>query len=124
MAELASAYDLGLVAETGFTPNHRIALSNKQFTYLLAGVPALLSDTPGHCAIAGEAEGAAFLFRGEDAGSLAEHVDRLLGEPEALAQARRRAFELGRTRFNWEIEKATLLDCVSRALQGPGPAPS
>ncbi|MDB5451806.1 MAG: hypothetical protein JWO33_384 [Caulobacteraceae bacterium] len=122
MAELASAYDLGLVAETGFTPNHRIALSNKQFTYLLAGVPALLSDTPGHCAIAEQAEGAAFLFRSEDAGSLAEQVDRLLGDPEALAQARRRAFELGRTRFNWEIEKATLLDCVSRALRSPGPA--
>ena len=88
MTPLAAQYDLGLVAETGLTPNHRIALSNKQFTYLLAGVPTLLSDTPGHAAFARTAEGAAFLFKSEDEISLAAQIDALLGEPAALAKAR------------------------------------
>ena len=33
MERLAAVYDVGLVAETGATPNRRIALTNKLFTY-------------------------------------------------------------------------------------------
>jgi glycosyltransferase involved in cell wall biosynthesis len=119
MTPLAAQYDLGLVAETGFTPNHRIALSNKQFTYLLAGVPALLSDTPGHTAFARMAEGAAFVFRSEDEHSLAAEIDALLGDAAALANARACALEWGLSRFNWDVEQTRLLDCVKAALERP-----
>jgi glycosyltransferase involved in cell wall biosynthesis len=116
MVRLAAQYDLGLVAETGFTPNRRIALTNKQFTYLLAGLPTLMSDTPGHAGLAREAEGAAFLFKGEDEHSLAAQIDALLDDPSALAAARERALELGLSVFNWDAEKARLLACVEAAL--------
>lgn len=117
MVALAADHDLGLVAETGHSANRAIALTNKQFTYLLAGVPAVLSDIPAHRAFAEGAVGAAFIYRTDDAADLARVLDQLLLDPTALPAARRRAFELGQDRFNWDREKETLVSIVSRALE-------
>lgn len=116
MVALAARYDVGLVGETGATLNRRIALTNKQFTYLLAGIPTVMSDVPAHCAFAAEAEGAAFLYGTDDPDSLAATLDQLLGNPERLAEARRTAFRLGQVRYNWEVEKEVLLQHVENAL--------
>jgi glycosyltransferase involved in cell wall biosynthesis len=121
MARLAAAYDVGLVGETGLTDNHKIALSNKQFTYLLAGVPAVMSDVPGHRAFAMETEGATFLYATESAESLAETLDGLLSEPQRLARARAKAFALAQSRFNWDVEQARLLTLVRAALGAKPP---
>ena len=116
MTALAAGYDVGLAAEVGDTPNHEIALSNKQFTYLLAGLPTLMSDTPGHRAFAEEARGAVRLFTVGSALSLAQAMDDLFEDPTWLASARAEAFRLGQERFNWEVEGAKLLACVEGAL--------
>lgn len=116
MARLAAGYDLGLAGETGVTPNRRIALTNKQFTYLLAGLPSLMSDIPAHRAFAAEAPGATALYAVDDPDALAKAMDGLLGDPEALAKARTAAFDLGQTRFNWELEQAKLVSLVEGAL--------
>ena len=72
MVALAAQHDVGLVLETGHTENRKIALTNKQFTYMLAGIPCILSDIPAHQAFAEKAPGASFLFRTEDAADLAK----------------------------------------------------
>lgn len=121
MEALAAEHDLGLVGETGRTTNRRIALTNKLFSFLLAGVPVLLSDIPAHRSIARELGPAARLYVVEDHLSLAHAIDAFL-QPnvEELAAARRHAFMLGQDRFNWEREQGLLLECVSRAVGGPG----
>lgn len=116
MERMASIYDVGLVGETGNTRNHQIALSNKQFTYLLAGLPILMSDTPGHVTFAEQAPGATYLYRTEDPEDLARGLDMLLGDPSRLARARKTSFELGQTRFNWETEQIKFLQLVTHAL--------
>lgn len=113
MERLAAAYDLGFVGETGGTWNRRIALTNKQFSYLLAGIPALLSDIPAHRDFADKAAGAVKLFPVDDPLALAAVIDDLL-DPRRLAAARKAAFELGRLRFNWENEKRIIQDLVGR----------
>jgi glycosyltransferase involved in cell wall biosynthesis len=114
MESLASAYDVGLVAETGCTPNRRIALTNKLFTYALAGIPIVLSDIPAHRAMQAEAGAAARLFRCDDAASLADALDAwLLGSPAVLAEARAAAYSLGQNRWNWESEQQKLLQQVA-----------
>jgi glycosyltransferase involved in cell wall biosynthesis len=115
MARLAASYDVGLSGEPGHTLNNQIALGNKLFTYLLAGVPAVMSDIPAHCSFAAQMGEAARLYRADDPDSLAAELDALLGEPTALAEARAAAFRLGQTRFNWDVEKAVLLERVSVA---------
>ena len=116
MTSLAAGYDVGLVAETGETENRRIALTNKQFTYLLAGVPAVMSDVPAHRRFAEEAKGAAFLYRTEDAQDLAATLDALLRGPSRLAEGRARAYHLGAERFNWEKERSDLLTLAFNAI--------
>ena len=117
MERLAAAYDLGLVAETGATPNRRIALTNKLFTYALAGVPAVISDIPAHQSYAESAEESVRLFATDDPQSLGAAVDALWGgDGSPLAQARRAAFLLGQERLNWEVEQIRLLDAVELAL--------
>jgi glycosyltransferase involved in cell wall biosynthesis len=113
MAKLAAAHDLGLAAENGRTLNHRIALANKLFTYLLAGVPTLMSDIEAHRRIADEVDGAAVLYRVDDADSLSQAMDALLLDPERLERSRAAAFRLGQGRFNWDVEKVKLVDLVT-----------
>lgn len=117
MVRLAAVHDIGLVAETGLTPNHRIALANKLFTYALAGVPMLLSDIPAHRQILVEAGAAAQLFAVEDPASLAAALDHWLDAPPAvLASARNAAYKLGQECWNWEKEQRRLVETIMNAL--------
>lgn len=117
MERLAAQHDLGLAGETGYTHNRRIALTNKQFSYLLAGVPAIMSDVPAHRAFARDAEGAAVLYKTDNAASLAAQLDEILENPERLAAMRLRAFQFGQERFNWEVEQVKLLAVVRETLK-------
>lgn len=116
MARLAAGYDAGLASETGGTANHRIALANKIFTYILAGTVSMMSDIPAHVAFADEAGDAVRLYRTEDPRSLAAVLDDLFEDPARLARARAAAYALGQTRLNWEAEATLLLKCVADAL--------
>jgi hypothetical protein len=112
MEELAGVYDAGLCSETGHTTGRQLCLTNKLFTFLLAGIPPLLSDTLAQCHFAADAGLSDLLYpRGKPA-ALAELIDRLLGDPHRLAAARAQVWRLGQERYNWERERPTLLSCV------------
>jgi len=117
MERLAAAYDIGFVGETGETRNRKIALTNKQFTYLQAGLPVAMSDIPAHRAFAAGHEACFRTYATGNERSLAESFDYLLESPEGLAVARQHAFSLGQTKFNWDTEKRTLLQIVEKALR-------
>lgn len=118
MEQLAAIYDLGYVGETGLTPNRRIALTNKLFTYALAGIPAVISDIPAHRAYAQEAGPAVKLFPVHDPEQLARALDEwLLDEHSTFAAARAYAYNLGQTKLNWECEQTILLRIVEATLQ-------
>lgn len=116
MERLAAAYDLGLVAETANTRNHEICLANKLFSYLLAGVPPLMSATTAHVAFAASYGLSDLVFPIDDAGALGLRLDELLTHPRSLERLRAKCFALGQQRFNWERESQILLDLVGRAL--------
>jgi glycosyltransferase involved in cell wall biosynthesis len=116
MERLAATYDVGLSCEPGLTANNRIALGNKLFSYLLGGVPVVMSDIPAHRRFAVEAGMSTCLYPVDDADALAAILDRLLCNPGALASARAEAFGLGCDRYNWERERGALLATVRRSL--------
>ena len=116
MERLAALYDVGLSGEPGHTMNNRLALGNKLFSYLLAGLPAVLSDIPAHRAFSRELGDAAQLYSTDDAASLATAFDALLLDPAKLAAARAAAFHLGQSRFNWEAEQSVLLNRIRTTL--------
>jgi glycosyltransferase involved in cell wall biosynthesis len=115
MEELAAPYDLGLCAETGHTPSRRLCLTNKLFSFLLAGLPPLLSDTAAQSCFAAEAGLSDLVYRRGEPAELAGLIDRLLGDPARLAATRARAWRLGQERYNWERESSHLVEAVGRA---------
>lgn len=116
MVALAAQFDVALSGETGFSPNNRIALGNKLFTYLLAGIPILMSDSPAHQMIAPDMGEAAMLFPIEDAAALANAIDTFLLDKCALARSRHAAWALGQDRFNWDVDAERLVETVRRTL--------
>jgi glycosyltransferase involved in cell wall biosynthesis len=110
------AFDLGYIGETGETHNRRIAITNKLFSYLLAGLPVIASDIAAHKALSATCGEALSLFGIGDPAGLAQVIDALLLSPERLAQARASAWRLGQQRFNWELEGPKLAEIVDRAL--------
>jgi Glycosyl transferases group 1 len=116
MVRLAASYDIGLSLETDVSENRRLCLTNKIFTYLLAGVPVLLSDTPAQRALAPDLGAAQRLVSLADPAAMAATLDDLAGSPLARAEASASAWRLGRERYNWEVEKAALLGSVARAF--------
>jgi glycosyltransferase involved in cell wall biosynthesis len=117
MVRLAAEYDLGLSLETDVSENRRLCLTNKIFTYLLAGVPVLLSDTPAQRALAPDLGAAAALVPLSDPKAIAAALDRLA---VGLASARAEALRLGRERYNWEVEQRALIASVEAAFAHGG----
>jgi glycosyltransferase involved in cell wall biosynthesis len=119
MVRLAVDYDVGLAIEPGITPNNQLALSNKIFVYLLAGLPVLLSQTPAQKSFASELGPAARLVDLNDPVDTAKRLDEFAVNSEARAEARTAAWRLGRERFNWDLEKFRFLELIENHI---GPA--
>jgi hypothetical protein len=122
MVKLAAVYDIGLSGEPGHTPNNRIALGNKLFSYLLAGLPIVASAVPSHMALAEKLGAAMRLYLIDDPDGLADAVDSYLCVPRALSDARAVAWRLGMERFNWDFESASLLDRIASIRGASGQA--
>ena len=118
MVTLAADYDLGLSLETDATQSRRFCLTNKIFTYLLAGIPVLMSDTPAQSELVPQLGAAGLLGSLDDPEAMARALDGL-SDPAALAAAKAEAWRLGRERYNWDHEKKVLLTSVAAALGSP-----
>jgi glycosyltransferase involved in cell wall biosynthesis len=116
MVCLATQYDLGIASEPGHSPNNKLALSNKLFTYLLAGLPTLASATTAQSELAADIPDAVFVYPQRDTQALAKMMDELLLSPHKLTVARQLAWQLGHQKFNWDLEKSTFLKLIESAL--------
>jgi glycosyltransferase involved in cell wall biosynthesis len=116
MARLAAACDVGLALEIGDTRNSGLALSNKIFTYLLAGLPVLATATEAQAALGRELGPAIALTPIGDVRGMADAIRRWATDLAALAAARQAAWALAETRYNWDIEQQRFLRVVRTAL--------
>jgi glycosyltransferase involved in cell wall biosynthesis len=116
MVRHAAAFDIGLAIEPPVSVNNDLLLSNKIFTYLLAGTAVVATRTTGQSWLAASVGDAVAYCNANDAESLAAAVRPWLESPVRLEQARRSAWRAGETRFNWDVEKTAFLDVVNRTL--------
>lgn len=119
MARLASQFDIGLAVEPGRDENNRLAVSNKIFTYLLAGIAVAATATPGQAAICRQLGEAAFVYGVDEPHELAGRFDAWYRDRESLERARLQSWRLGEERFNWEREKLCFLEVVRGRLGEP-----
>jgi hypothetical protein len=59
---LSAQADIGLALEPGTTPNNDIAISNKLYTYILAGNAVVASNTSGQSMAVADLNGAAVTY--------------------------------------------------------------
>jgi hypothetical protein len=116
MVDLCQGYDVGLAVEPGFSPNNRIALSNKAFTYMLAGLAVAFTDTPGQRPLALDMREGALLYAPGDVHALASGLTRWASNKALLAKAKAAAWAAAQRRWHWEhpLERGALLAAVER----------
>jgi hypothetical protein len=118
MVRLASCYDIGLALEPPVSVNNDILLSNKTFTYILAGNAVLATRTAGQSRLTKDLDGSAAWCEAGRPESLAAALLPWLQRRNALLKARETAWTLGATRFNWDREKTEFLGLVRSVLGG------
>lgn len=119
MARLAAGAHAGICAEPLVVPNRDLCLANKIFTYLIAGIPTLLSPTRAHIALAADLGAAARILPLHEPERAAPIVDSLLGSASGQADARAAAWRLAQERYCWDVEKQVVLTKV-KAVLGQG----
>jgi glycosyltransferase involved in cell wall biosynthesis len=115
MIRLAAEHDIGLSLEQTKPFNRAICLTNKIFTYLLAGLPVIMSKTPAQEQLALQLGDAAIVIP-EAPSEIAAILDRWLADSKRLGTCRRRAWELGQTTYNWDSEQIHFLASVESTL--------
>lgn len=115
MPRLAAGYDLGLSLEQRIPRNRDLCLTNKIFTYLLAGLPVALSATSAQDALRPELGDAALSLLLEDPEACADTLDSFARSAARRATARAAAWHLGQTRFNWDREQTIVQQIVTNS---------
>jgi hypothetical protein len=120
MVELCQGHDIGLALEPGFSVNNRLALSNKAFTYMLAGLAVAFTDTPGQRRLARDLGEAALLYAPGDIKGLAAGLKQWATDRDRLARAKAAAWHAAQRRWHWEhpLERGALLGTVAHILGG------
>jgi glycosyltransferase involved in cell wall biosynthesis len=114
---VAAAYDIGMAAEIPHSENRDICLTNKLFTYLLAGNCILASDTKAQRLFMENNSGIGFLYRNDSPDDLAARLKDLYKDRAGLRQCRRRSLALASEKYNWESESAIFLNLIASVLE-------
>ncbi len=118
MIRLAQGYDVGLALEQTHVLNRRICLTNKAFTYMLAGLAVMFTDTPGQRPLAVDLGQAARMYPPGDVAALARGLKAWAEDKAQLARARQAGWAAAQRRWNWEhpLERGALLSAVERVF--------
>lgn len=116
IASIASIHHIGLASEFAHNQNRDLCLTNKLFMYLLAGNAILATDTSAQKYFLEENQGIGFLYEQEDAIDLSRVLKNYIDNPELLDTHRKNALQLGKEKYNWNVEKKKFLQNVEQVL--------
>jgi glycosyltransferase involved in cell wall biosynthesis len=107
---IAAQFDVGLAAEIPYCINRDICLTNKVFTYLLAGNCVLASDTSAQKKLLNDNPEIGCLYDSNNPAELAAKLTALANNTNVLLQFKQKANQLAKTEFNWENESLALIN--------------
>jgi glycosyltransferase involved in cell wall biosynthesis len=107
-----SAADIGVMPTQNVDLSYYYAAGNKLFHYLMAGIPAAVSDHPEKRNIV-ETYDVGIVFDESDPRAIAQAINALLSDREAYQAMCARACEVSKTALNWDVEAARFLDAYN-----------
>src|SRR5580704_4495329 len=102
-------YDVGLALERPRNRNYSLTVTNKVFSYMLAGLAVAATETPGQREPMDQVPGAGFLYPAGDTKSLRGALEIWIADREKLCQAQETAWDAARARFCWDVEQGGLV---------------
>lgn len=119
MIALCAGYDVGLAVESPHVLNRDLCAPNKPYTYVLAGLAVVMTDTAGQRPLAADLADAALTYRPGDVEALAAGLRRWAEDKTALAAAKAAAWRAAGRRWHWEhpAERGALLAAVDEGLR-------
>ncbi len=105
---LCSDHHIGLALERSEPYNRNICLTNKLFTYLIAGNAIIASDTLAQRKFIDENNSVGFLYRMGDVHALKQLLIQFTENEQRLTETRKAAHRLAQLKYNWENEGAKL----------------
>lgn len=122
MVALAAEHDIMLGSQPGSELFHQMAIGNKVFTGMMAGLALALTDTIAHRDLVAKAPGCGFLFPDDDHRKLAEILNGLLQEHGAIKRMQESSWAWAEREFNWEHESRRHLSMIGGLGLGGGVA--
>lgn len=110
LIRVVAQYDVGLAVEQGVFYDRTV--TNKLFSYMLAGLAIVATNTRGQCEIMRQAPGIGFTYDRGDTAALAAGLRVWRDDREKLTAVRRTAWELARKRYCWDIEQEKFFAAV------------
>ncbi|MBV9282108.1 MAG: glycosyltransferase, partial [Chloroflexi bacterium] len=112
-------FEVGLALERSDHLNRDLTVSNKVFSYLLAGLAVAATDTLGQGEVLERAPGAGFLYPAGDVDELVRRLEDWVRERDRLRSAQQAAWTVAREWFNWDAQAEHFLRLL-RTRSGVG----
>jgi glycosyltransferase involved in cell wall biosynthesis len=109
-----SEYDVGLALERPQHRNYSLTVTNKVFTYMLAGLAILATDTPGQREVMSRVAEAGALYPAEDVPSMRAILETWIKDRKKLRTAQQAAWDGARSTFCWEIEQMKFIEMLGK----------
>ncbi|EDM37133.1 hypothetical protein PBAL39_05023 [Pedobacter sp. BAL39] len=108
----AARFDIGLALEPGFSINNDLALSNKIFTYIQAGLAVVASNTTAQQAFMASNPEIGHCYEIGGTSTLAAILCSYAENRGLLDKTRKASCRLGQDHLNWETEKLKFLKII------------
>jgi glycosyltransferase involved in cell wall biosynthesis len=116
MVSLAANHDILLGSQPGKELFHQMAIGNKVFTGMMAGLALALTDTIAHRQFLQENPGCGFLFPDQDEVALAELLNNILMDKKILEDMKVYSWNLAERFFNCEKECDLFVNTISSLI--------
>ncbi|MBZ5566489.1 MAG: glycosyltransferase [Acidobacteriia bacterium] len=107
-------FDVGLALERASDRNYSLTVTNKFFSYMLAGLAIAATDTPGQRDVLQQVPAAGFIYPCGCPEALAEQLRGWRDNRASLLAAQCAAWQAARDRYCWDVEKTKYLALFER----------